>query len=247
MYLTVSLILGGSEVTCPKPGPDVGIKYKGQRIWFEATSPTRGADGAPDQVPEPKAVPLGDPPIFEDVPNDKIILRHLNSIASKYNDQYANWLDKGVVSVKDAFVIAVNPRKIQFDHMDMTPPRILQVGYTVGAPYLMIDRETMKATGAGYHFRNEIAKSPKANAKPGEPPSMVATGVFQQEQYRGLSALLCSRVDVADRRGEMCDGFQLAPNPHAHVPLPPEFRLRGVYFDVKAVNDGYNVTPHEHR
>ena len=38
MYLTVSLILAGFSVTCPKPGPDVGIIYKGKRIWFEAVT-----------------------------------------------------------------------------------------------------------------------------------------------------------------------------------------------------------------
>jgi hypothetical protein len=41
MYLTVSLILAGYAVTCPKPGPDAGIIYRGQRIWFEANSHTR--------------------------------------------------------------------------------------------------------------------------------------------------------------------------------------------------------------
>jgi hypothetical protein len=47
MYLTMALIDLGFDVLCPKPGPDVGIEVDGQRIWFEATSPSRGADGAP--------------------------------------------------------------------------------------------------------------------------------------------------------------------------------------------------------
>jgi hypothetical protein len=41
----------------------------------------------------------------------------------------------------------------------------------------------------------------------------------------------------------MGDDFQLAPNPHAGVPLPAAFRLRGVYYGTKAVKDGYDVTP----
>ena len=134
MYLTTSLILAGYAVTCPKPGPDVGIIYKGQRIWFEATCPTRGADGSPDQIPEMKVAALGEEPVVYDVPNDKIILRYLNSISGKYKDQYANWLKKGIVSEKDAFVIAVNPREIPFEYADTSPPRILRAGYTVGAP-----------------------------------------------------------------------------------------------------------------
>jgi hypothetical protein len=100
MYLTTSLIFAGYAVTCPKPGPDVGILYEGQRIWFEATSPTRGAPDKPDSVGEV---------VYGQVPEDKITLRYLNSISTKYDERYANWLKKGIVSDKDAFVIAINP------------------------------------------------------------------------------------------------------------------------------------------
>lgn len=243
MYLTTSLILAGYAVTCPKPGTDVGIIHKGQRIWFEATCPTRGADGAPDQVPEMKMAAPGEQPIVNDVPNEKIVLRYLNSIAVKYNEQYANWLAKGIVSEKDCFVIAINPREIPFEYADTSPPRILQAGYTVGAPYVVIDRETGKATGSGYHFRDHVTKGPKKGAPQGEEAAKVATGVFQRAEYSGLSALLCSRVDAASRPGEMGDDFQLAPNPHAKVSLPEGFRLRGDYYDAKIVKDGYDVTP----
>ena len=37
------------------------------------------------------------------MPEDKITLRYLNSISTKYDEQYANWLKKGIVSDKDAF------------------------------------------------------------------------------------------------------------------------------------------------
>ena len=55
MYLTAYPIQDGYSVSCPKPGPDVGIVSSGRRIWFEATSPTRVAEGAADQVPEAPA------------------------------------------------------------------------------------------------------------------------------------------------------------------------------------------------
>ena len=57
MYLTTFLIREGYEVCCPRPGPDVGIKFKDRRIWFEATTPTRGAEGQADQVPAPQRAP----------------------------------------------------------------------------------------------------------------------------------------------------------------------------------------------
>jgi hypothetical protein len=71
MYLTTFLMGEGYAVRCPKPGPDVGIDFEGRRIWFEATSPTRGADDAPDQVPAQKVIALGEEPVMQDVPNEK--------------------------------------------------------------------------------------------------------------------------------------------------------------------------------
>jgi len=243
MYLTTSLILAGYSVTCPKPGPDVGIVHRGQRIWFEATSPSGGAEGAPDHIPDVKVTAPGEEPVVYTVPNEKIILRYLNSISVKYKQQYANWLKKGIVSENDCFVIAINPREIPFEHADTDPPRILQAGYTLGPPYLIVDG-TGKASGSGYLVRDHVVKAPKKDAKEGEDPAKVATGVFQQPEYNGLSALLCSRVDAANRPAEMGGDFQLAPNAHAKVPLPTGLWLRvGVYYETKAVKDGYDVTP----
>jgi hypothetical protein len=66
MQLTMSLILSGCEVTCPRPGPDVGIIYLGQRIWFEAVAPDSGDPKKPDSVPKE---------VDGDGPEEKIILR----------------------------------------------------------------------------------------------------------------------------------------------------------------------------
>jgi hypothetical protein len=235
MYLTTSLILAGYTVTCPKPGPDVGIIYKGQRIWFEAVSPDCGDPSKSDSITEPLHGP---------VPEEKIILRYLNSISTKYKDQYLKWRAKDTISVNDAVVYAINPWEIRFDHADGDPPRILQAGYTVGPPYIEVDRATPKAVRSGYHFRNTILKAPKKDAATGqEKRAEIPTGVFQQHEYAWLSALLCSRLDALNHPAEMGDNFQLAPNPHADVPMPPTFRLRGVYYDTKSVDGGYQVTP----
>ena len=239
--MTTTLILSGYEVTCPKPGPDVGILYRGKRIWFECVSPTPGHPDSPDYVPPPNEGEV------YSVPNEKMVLRYLNSISEKYERQYANWVTKGHVSKDDAFVISINPRNIPFDSSDTEPPRILQAGYTVGPLYVVVDRATGSAVRTGYHYRGHIEKTPKAGARSEtgekiEPPK-VTTGVFQDRKHDCLSALLCSRVDAANRRGEMGDDFQLAPNPHASVPLPESFRLRGVYYDTKFEGTEYIITP----
>lgn len=239
MHLTTSLILNGYEVTCPKPGPDVGIIYRGQRIWFEAVSPGPGDPGKPDYVEAPK-----DGEVYN-VPNDKMVLRYLNSISEKYERQYANWIEKGYVSKADAFVIALNPRRIPFDIADTHPPRILQAAYTLGPQYLTLDQTTAQMVGSGFHFRGSIRKTPapQAAGEAPKPATEVSTGVLQDGKHNGLSALLCSRAEIANHRGELDGDYQFAPNPHADVPLPATFRFRGIYYAVEQGGDGYNVTP----
>ena len=145
------------------------------------------------------------------MPNEEMVLRYLNSISEKCERQYASWLAKGHVSKDDAFAIAINPRNIPFESGDTEPPRILQAGYTIGPLYVVIDRATGLAVRTGYHYREHIEKTGKVDDasdtnKKKEPPK-ITTGVFQDRKHDGMSALLCSRVDAANRPGEMCDDF----------------------------------------
>ncbi len=238
MYLTTFLIQEGYKVVCPKPGPDVGIMFEGRRIWFEATAPTRGAVGAPDQVPEAKLTRLGETPVFQDTPNERMILRYLNSISEKYNKQYPNWLKSKIVGSDDAFVIAINPRRLGHEFGDTVPPRILQAAFAIGAPYAVINSRTMEQVSAGYQFRDKIIKN---SGKP------VSTGVLHLEEYSGLSSLLCSRVDAVNQPNEMGADFQLVPNPWARAPLPQSFRLKGTFFQIQHKDDDLVAIPEINR
>jgi hypothetical protein len=233
MYLTTYLINDGFKVTCPKPGPDVGVIFARRRIWFEATSPTRGADDAADQVPALKAVRLGEEPVVQDVPNEKMVLRYLNSIAEKQK-QHASWLAQGIVSPEDAFIIAINPRRLGHEVADTHPPRILQAAFPLGNPYVAIDPNTAKPVETGYQFRDAIDKASGA---------AVSTGIFLLKEYAPVSGLLCSRVDVVNQPTDVGSDFQLVPNPKATVPLPTEFRLKGTYFLIERAKDSFTVTP----
>jgi hypothetical protein len=86
----------------------------------------------------------------------------------------------------------------------------------------------------GYAFQDRIKKASGID---------VATGLFDREEYSGLSGLLCSRVDAVNRPHDFGADFQLAPNPNAKVPLPPDFRLRGEYFAVVQHGDGRVIAP----
>lgn len=232
MYLTTFLIRDGYAVCCPKPGPDVGIVSEGRRIWFEATTPTHG--DAADQVPELKFIAPGEEPVMQDVPNEKMVLRYLNSISGKYNEQFAGWLRKKIVAPEDAFVIAINPRRLRREFVDADPPRILQAAFALGSPYMAIDPKTSNVVEAGYQFRDTIKKSSGAP---------VSTGVFHRSEYAGLSGLLCSRVDAANQPEQMGADFQLVPNPWAKIPLPEKLRLKGTYFRIEHTDDVYTAIP----
>ena len=233
MYLATFLMREGYEVCAPKPGPDIGIRYNGCRIWFEATSPERGAEGNPDQVPQLRVTRSGEEPVVQETPNEKILLRYLNSISEKQR-QYLNWLEKRIVAPKDAHVVAINPRRLRHEFGDTNPPRILQAAYPVGSPYMAIDPQTSTVVDAGYRFRDKIKKHAGAE---------VSTGVFLLSEYACLSGLLCSRVDAANQPETMGADFQLVENWKAKAPLPDMFRLKGTFFMVNATNDGYSVVP----
>jgi hypothetical protein len=235
MYLTTFLIREGYAVCCSKPGPDVGIDFEGRRIWFEATSPTRGEEGTADQVPGLRTLAADDEPVMHDIPNEKIMLRYLNSISVKYKEQLPSWLERKIVSPEDAFVIAINSRGLR--HIDSDPPRILQAAFAIGSPYVAIDPTTSKAVEVGYQFRDAIKKASGVS---------VSTGVFHRKEYSGLSGLLCSRIDAANQPDAMGGDFQLVPNPWAKVPLPDKFRLNGAYFRIEHTKDVYIAIPESH-
>ena len=230
------LIREGYEIVAPKPGPDVGIRYRGCRIWFEATSPVRGLEGHPDQVPDLKVVAAGEEPIFQTIPNEQMVLRYINSISEKQR-QHSSWLASGIVAPEDAFVVAINPKRLRHEIADTDPPRILQAAYPVGSPYVALDPSTGTAVDAGYQFRDKIRKSSGAE---------VSTGVFLLDEYASLSGLLCSRVDVANQPEKMGSDFQLVENCKAKAPLPDIFRLKGVFFRIEKVADGYVAVPERH-
>jgi hypothetical protein len=233
MYLAVYLMSEGYEISAPKPGPDLGIRHNGCRIWFEATCPTRGAEGKLDSVPDIKAVSIEEEPIFHDVPNERMVLRYLNVISEK-KKQYASWLEHRIVAPEDCFIVAINPRRLGHEVADSDPPRILQAAYPVGGPYISLDPATAKPLDAGYLFRDAIKKSSGAG---------VPTGVFLLKEYGAVSALLCSRVNAANQPGEMGSDFQLVENCRASSPLPDMFGLRGTFYRIDSIEGGHTATP----
>jgi hypothetical protein len=221
MYLAVTLLELGHEITSPKPGPDVGIVVDGLRIWFEAVSPKPGS--AADRVP---GIVWNQ---FTSVPNEQMILRYLNAIDTKLTEQYPRWRQDGIVGASDALIVAINPNSLGRDLIDTTPPRILQAAFPVGMPYVTVDPSGGGIVGDGYQQRRAIRKVSGSD---------VPTGAFLRPHGEDLSGLLCSRVSASKRPHCMGRDFQLVPNPLARARLPDTFRLPGTYYPVTVDVDG---------
>jgi hypothetical protein len=236
MYLAVFLIRKGYDVYAPKPGPDIGIRFLGCRIWFEATCPERGAAENLDQVPDLRVAPPGEVPVVQDTPNEQLVLRYLNSISVK-QQQWDSWLKHRIVAPEDAYVVAINPRRLRHEFGDTDPPRILQAAHAIGPPYIALDPKTGEPSDVGYQFRDKIKR--KSGAE-------VSTGVFLMKEYANLSGLLCSRIDVANQPEKMGLDFQLVENRWVKAPMPDWFRLEGTFFRIDYTGDGYVAVPEVH-
>jgi hypothetical protein len=241
MYLANALVTQGFKIDAPKPGPDLGIHHNGVRIWFEATSPERGANDNPDQVPDIKFATAGENLQFQDVPNESMLLRYLNSISEKRR-QYTSWLQQGIVAPEDAFIIAINPRRLRHDFRDGDPPRILQAAYPIGSPYAALDPPSGKTLEAGYQFQDKIVRKKVVEGKEVE----VATGVFLLPEYACVSGLLCSRVDAANQPPQVGADFQLVENYNAKAPMPDLFRLKGTFLRIEKHADSYRAMRETH-
>jgi len=218
MYLTCSLRnLTRMEVaiSCLKPGPDVLLEAYGRKIWIEAICATNGR--ARDSVPPPshsKATPA---------PDDQLILRHTSAVREKHR-KFVDYR-KTLVSSDDATVIAVNTGELHHRFATSYPPRMVRALFPIGEPFLNVARSSGKVIDSGYLYRPHVLKK---NNTP------VPTDGFLTEDWKDVSAVLCSNTIPFLAPGAYGADFILVHNPRARIPIEPgvipvrrEFALDG--------------------
>ena len=211
MYLTCTLVLHGEErgyaVSCPKQkktgGPDILVKHANDRIWIEAVTATDGEPGRPDSIVKPR------PGQGYTVPDEKIILRYANAIAEKHK-KYLQYRAKGIVSEKDAYIIAVNGYPLSYRWADAEMPRILKSVFPLGDVEVVLDKASTKIVETRHQFRPDI---PKATRSP------VSTRTFLSDDYVGISAVMHSYANACMAFPLGVD-FVIAHNPQTTCPVP---------------------------
>jgi type I restriction enzyme S subunit len=229
MYLTCTLLEHGHDPQSFYPGPDNLIVVGDTKVWIEAVAPTQGMPAHPDRVPDMKTG--GGKAVA--VPDDKIILRFAAAIAEKASVKHPEYMEHGVVSATDCYVVAVNGCKIDLSKIDPHPPRIVRTVFPIGNVQLHFDRDTAQPVGYSFEFRGSIEKAGGAG---------VPTTIFVDENYRHLSAVMFSNVDAANPTSRMGEDFILVHNPHAAHPIPKGLFKFGEEYFPEDVGDSIKLT-----
>jgi type I restriction enzyme S subunit len=232
MYLGVSLLDMGLEVSAPKPGPDLLVRHNGTRIWFEAIAPTAGDPAHPDAVPEPHVAPPGAPPVAQWVPRDQVALRIAQAIRRKI-DAFDRYRLNRRIEPNDACIIAVNVRSIPHAWMDLID-YFLKTLYGIGDHYVVFHRDARDDGPAdwGRHAIEELVRQGGA-AEDAIP--------LVRPENAGISAVLGSRVDAANLPNRLGDDLLLCPHVAPAIPIPATSIPRGQYFEIQPDGDGYQA------
>jgi len=226
MYLACSLMEMGAKISCPKTGPDIKIDTIIGTIWIEAIAPGAGAPNSQDRVMSYKD--LQD----HSVPEKPIILRYANAIYEKYRIKYFKYLNKGIVKEGDSYVIALNGSKIPSSGTDFNPPRIVRSVLPIGFPKVTFDKKSGSITKHTYDYRDRISKNSGSD---------VYTGIFFDDFYNNLSAILFSNVNPVNRSKLYGQDYILVHNPRAKNPLQGGIIKKGAEYRVKEFSDKFEV------
>jgi hypothetical protein len=204
MYLTVTLMDKGFQLSSMDSGPDIVINSE-PPIYIEAVMPTGGVSVDAVKKPEPMVV--------VQVPEDKIILRFTHAIHEKHK-QYKKWVKGGIVNNQNPFIIAVNGYSVPFTITDHELPLICKAIYPIGKEYFTFDINTQELIDQGYNPRSYIEKAHGKN---------IPTDTFLNPVYKEVSGVLYSRSDALNRPLVSGDDFIFIHNHKAKNPIPLGF------------------------
>lgn len=204
MYLGVTLTKKGFKLTNQgDTGPEFYFMVGEKKVWVEAVAPGPG-DGQ-DAVREPEGK---DGDLTEEM-RKRIILRYTHALRDKLN-KYNEAVKKGIIGVNDCYVIAVNCRAIPGASLGFTLPYYLNAYIGAGDLVVEIDRQTGKIVDRYHEFKGEVTKKKRAP---------VSTAPLLTDEYAGISGVLHSAVDPANRPKQMGDDFEFLHNPLASQPI----------------------------
>jgi hypothetical protein len=211
LYLTYSILGASVQLVrrkCrqqKKSGPDLLARVDGSNLWIEAVAALAG-EGR-DAV-RSSGTSKGPKPF----PEREIMLRFQQAFSAKVC-AHAKYVEKGWVSPKESYIVALNGAPVERGYPCMQRfPRIVST-LLLGVENVRVEIEfNERASRFGetqFEYRPEIEKQSKAS---------VRVAAFHDPENSCVSAVLYSASDAYTARE-----FVFVLNPHAQVPLPPDF------------------------
>lgn len=185
-----------------KEGPDLHLRRNNRSIWIEATAPESGT-GA-NAVPDYRFGEVSDQPV------DQIILRLTSAIQEKFK-KYKGYIGESIIKLDDFFIIAINGGRIRHAIAEQHIPYVVKSVLPFGNLVLTLRKDSMEIVDSNYEYRDTIS-----TAK-GSP---VATNIFENKDYAGISAVLYSWMNIVSRPNKIGVEVHLVHNPLANNKLP---------------------------
>ncbi len=187
-----------------KEGPDLHLLWNNRSIWVEATAPESGTGD--NAVPEYRYNEVSEQP------SDQIILRFASAIQEKFK-KYKSYRsnDKAIIKPDDFYIIAINSGRIRYSLGAPTLPYIVLSVLPFGDLVFTLDNKSGKVVDSSYGYRDAITTTKS---------SPVTTDIFVNKDYAGISAVLCSWMNIVNRPKRMGVEVHVVHNPLADNKLP---------------------------
>lgn len=198
-------------------GPDFLVLNGSRRIWVEVV------------CPEPVNLPADwlDPPSGTAIeyPHERILLRWMSAIKAKaealigsFDGDRPGYIDSGVVSGDDAYVIAVNGCLLRGGRfpglMGISQfPYATEAVFPIGPYQLQIDRETQEVVDRGHQHRPYVLNKNGAR---------VPAYTFLDPRFDRISAIWAVDLDGGSAIGNN-EPMLVVHNPNARNPIPHGF------------------------
>jgi type I restriction enzyme S subunit len=155
------------------------------------------------------------------MPNTAILLRWTAAIREKADkllgtrdDEQRGYIQKGIVSPDEAYVIAVNGRLLRGSFPSITgisqSPSAVEAVFATGPFAIQIDRQTMEVTSSGHQYQ-PIVQEPSGSGVPAHS--------FFDPRFCPVSAILAADIGESWPIGGL-KPMAVVHNPCANNPIP---------------------------
>ncbi len=199
----------------PPDGPDALVEMDSKRIWIEATAPTKGS-GA-DKVERIVVQQISPTSMMYNIDHDKSTIRYTGALRDKASllrdppSQYRGFVDRGVVSENDAFVVAINAGLIPDADLPPDIPNIVRAVLPAGELQYVLPIESDEPGYARLPRREFVQKASGA---------LVPTTAFESKEFENVSAVIFSPHGIWNTSDLSGGDFVMVHNPTARLQIP---------------------------